>query len=139
MRSVFYVEEDFVADLLRQYFVGNGNVTNFVKRTTNGHFAEQIAKDAIDLFLEERGDRRAGLVAGIDVAMPAGKGDGGAELPDPRFGRRPGSIERTAVQDAGDHREDEQRNRDDERHQAFTGHAVGKVWGVRGRANIVPA
>ena len=53
MRSVFYVEEDFVADLLRQYFVGNGNVTNFVKRTTNGHFAEQIAKDAIDLFLAQ--------------------------------------------------------------------------------------
>ena len=48
MRSVFYVEEDFVADLLRQYFVGNGNITNFVKRTTNGHFAEQIAKDSID-------------------------------------------------------------------------------------------
>src|SRR5439155_2729950 len=35
------------------YFVGNGNVTNFVKRTTNSHFAEQIAKDAIDLFLAQ--------------------------------------------------------------------------------------
>jgi len=56
MRSVFYVEEDFVADLLRQYFVGNGNITNFVKRTTNGHFAEQIAKDSIDLFLAQSED-----------------------------------------------------------------------------------
>ena len=45
--------------------------------------------------------------------MPAGKGDGGAELPDPWLGRRSGSFERTAVQDAGDHREDEQRNRHD--------------------------
>src|SRR5690349_15949446 len=56
MRSVFYVEEDFVADLLRQYFVGNGNITNFVKRTSNGHFAEQIAKDSIDLFLAQSED-----------------------------------------------------------------------------------
>jgi nanoRNase/pAp phosphatase (c-di-AMP/oligoRNAs hydrolase) len=56
MRSVFYVEEDFVADLLRQYFVGNGNITNFVKRATNGHFAEQIAKDSIDLFLAQSDD-----------------------------------------------------------------------------------
>jgi nanoRNase/pAp phosphatase (c-di-AMP/oligoRNAs hydrolase) len=56
MRSVFYVEEDFVADLLRQYFVGNGNSTHFVKRANNGHFAEQIAKDSIDLFLAQSED-----------------------------------------------------------------------------------
>src|SRR3954466_5583030 len=56
MRSVFYVEEDFVADLLRQYFVGNGNVIHFVKRTTNGHFAAEIAKDSIDLFLAQSED-----------------------------------------------------------------------------------
>jgi nanoRNase/pAp phosphatase (c-di-AMP/oligoRNAs hydrolase) len=56
MRSVFYVEEDFVADLLRQYFVGDGNITHFVKRANNGHFAEQIAKDSIDLFLAQSED-----------------------------------------------------------------------------------
>jgi nanoRNase/pAp phosphatase (c-di-AMP/oligoRNAs hydrolase) len=56
MRSVFYVEEDFVADLLRQYFVGNGNVTHFVKRASNGQFAEQLAKNSIDLFLAQSED-----------------------------------------------------------------------------------
>lgn len=56
MKSVFYVEEDFVADLLRQYFVGNGNVTHFVKSATDGHFAEQIAKNSIDLFLAQSED-----------------------------------------------------------------------------------
>src|SRR3954464_3786055 len=56
MRSVFYVEEDFVADLLRQYFVGNGNVTHFVKRGTNGHLAGQISNDSLDLFLAQSED-----------------------------------------------------------------------------------
>jgi len=43
MKSVFYVEEDFVAGLLKEYFIGSGNVTHFVKRLANGQFAEQIA------------------------------------------------------------------------------------------------
>jgi nanoRNase/pAp phosphatase (c-di-AMP/oligoRNAs hydrolase) len=56
MRSVFYVEEDFVAGLLKQYFVGNGNNTVFVKRATNGHFADQIAANSLDLFLAQSDD-----------------------------------------------------------------------------------
>lgn len=56
MKSVFYVEEDFVAGLLKQYFVGNGNNTLFIKRATNGHLAEQIAADSIDLFLAQSED-----------------------------------------------------------------------------------
>ncbi len=56
MKSVFYVEEDFVAGLLKQYFVGNGNITHFIKRAANGHFAEQFAKDSLDLFLAQSDD-----------------------------------------------------------------------------------
>src|SRR6185503_19800756 len=56
MTSVFYVEEYFVAGLLKQYFVGNGNNTLFIKRATNGHLAEQIAADSIDLFLAQSED-----------------------------------------------------------------------------------
>jgi len=56
MKSVFYVEEDFVANLLKNYFVGNGNITYFVKRGTNGQLTEQISKNAIDLFLAQSED-----------------------------------------------------------------------------------
>src|SRR5687767_7166695 len=56
MRSVFYVEEDFVAGLLKQYFVGNGNNTLFIKRASNGHLADHIAADALDLFLAQSDD-----------------------------------------------------------------------------------
>src|SRR5688572_11384721 len=56
MKSVFYVEEDFVAGLLKSYFVGNGNNTFFVKRGTNGHLAEQLSKNPIDLFLAQSED-----------------------------------------------------------------------------------
>ncbi|PYS05423.1 MAG: hypothetical protein DMG12_07810 [Acidobacteria bacterium] len=56
MKSVFYVEEDFVAGLLKQYFIGSGNVTHFVKRLANGQFAEQIAQNSIDLFLAQSDD-----------------------------------------------------------------------------------
>ena len=41
MKSVFYVEDDFVAGLLKQYFVGTGNSTFFVKRSPNGNLASQ--------------------------------------------------------------------------------------------------
>jgi nanoRNase/pAp phosphatase (c-di-AMP/oligoRNAs hydrolase) len=55
MKSVFYVEEDFVAGLLRQYFVGN-NISYFVKRGINGQFADQISKDSVDLVLAQSED-----------------------------------------------------------------------------------
>src|SRR5687767_12620216 len=56
MKSVFYIEEDFVASLLKSYFVGNGNITYFVRRGTNGHLTEQISRNAIDLFLAQSED-----------------------------------------------------------------------------------
>ena len=55
MKSVFYVEEDFVAGLLKQYFVGNGNNV-FLKRSANGGIAEQVAADSADLFLAQSDD-----------------------------------------------------------------------------------
>src|SRR3989440_1590569 len=55
MRSVFYVEEDFVASLLKQYFVGNGNNV-FLRRSANGNIAEQIAMDSSDLFFAQSED-----------------------------------------------------------------------------------
>src|SRR5438477_7062031 len=56
MKSVFYVEDDFVAGLLKQYFFGNGNNTFFVKRSTNGNLASQIEANAADLFLAQSDD-----------------------------------------------------------------------------------
>src|SRR5215831_6075700 len=55
MKSVFYIEEDFVAGLLKQYFVGNGS-TVFLKRSSNGSVAEQIASDSADLFVAQSED-----------------------------------------------------------------------------------
>src|SRR6185369_4809478 len=56
MKSVFYVEDDFVAGLLKQYFIGSGNSTLFVKRSANGNLAGQIETNAIDLFLAQSED-----------------------------------------------------------------------------------
>jgi nanoRNase/pAp phosphatase (c-di-AMP/oligoRNAs hydrolase) len=56
MKSVFYVEEDFVAGLLKQYFVGNGNGTVFLRRSANGNVAEQVAADSVDFFLAQSED-----------------------------------------------------------------------------------
>src|SRR5437016_13992865 len=56
MKSVFYVEEDFVAGLLKQYFVGNGNGTVFLRRSANGNIAEQVAADSVDFFLAQSED-----------------------------------------------------------------------------------
>src|SRR2546425_12349269 len=56
MRSVFYVEDDFVAGLLKQYFVGNANSILFLKRSANGSLAQQIDANAIDLFLAQSED-----------------------------------------------------------------------------------
>jgi nanoRNase/pAp phosphatase (c-di-AMP/oligoRNAs hydrolase) len=55
MKSVFYIEEDYVAGLLKQYFVGNGNMV-FLKRSPNGNIAEQLASDSADLFLAQSED-----------------------------------------------------------------------------------
>src|SRR5215510_13070687 len=56
MRSVFYVEDDFVAGLLEQYFVGNGNKTLFLKPSPNGNLPQEIDPGSIDLFLAQSED-----------------------------------------------------------------------------------
>src|SRR5262245_37276184 len=56
MKSIFYVEEDFVAGLLKQYFIGSGNTTHFLKRSGNGEISDQISKNSIDLFLAQSDD-----------------------------------------------------------------------------------
>jgi nanoRNase/pAp phosphatase (c-di-AMP/oligoRNAs hydrolase) len=56
MKSVFYVEDDFVARLLKQYFVGNGNHTFFVKRSANGNPGSQVDANAVDLFVAQSDD-----------------------------------------------------------------------------------
>src|SRR5215469_13522477 len=56
MKSVLYIEEDFVAGLLKQYFAGNRQSTHFVKRSANGHLAADLAKDSIDLFIAQSED-----------------------------------------------------------------------------------
>jgi nanoRNase/pAp phosphatase (c-di-AMP/oligoRNAs hydrolase) len=63
MKSVFYVEEDFVASLLKGYFAGNGNVAQFVNRA-NGQLAEQLSKNSVDFFLAQSEDpeRLAGVL-----------------------------------------------------------------------------
>src|SRR5437762_3768230 len=55
MKSVFYVEEDFVASLLKQYLVGSGS-TVFLRRSDNGNIGEQIALDSTDLFFAQSED-----------------------------------------------------------------------------------
>lgn len=56
MKRIFYVEEDFVAGLLKQYFVGNSNTTYFLKRARNGELSEQISKNSVDLVLAQSED-----------------------------------------------------------------------------------
>jgi nanoRNase/pAp phosphatase (c-di-AMP/oligoRNAs hydrolase) len=56
MKSVFYIEEDFVASLLKNYFVGTGNTATVVKRGVNGNLAEKISKTPIDLFIAQSDD-----------------------------------------------------------------------------------
>lgn len=53
MRSVLYIEEEFLAGLLKQYFAGSRQTTHFVKRSVNGHLATDLAKDSIDLFIAQ--------------------------------------------------------------------------------------
>jgi len=56
MKSVFYCEDDFVAGLLKQYFVGNGSSALFLKRSANGTLAQQIQANSTDLFLAQSED-----------------------------------------------------------------------------------
>jgi nanoRNase/pAp phosphatase (c-di-AMP/oligoRNAs hydrolase) len=49
LKSVFYVEDDFVAGLLKQYFNGTGNSTVFLK-------SDHIETDSADLFLAQSED-----------------------------------------------------------------------------------
>jgi nanoRNase/pAp phosphatase (c-di-AMP/oligoRNAs hydrolase) len=55
MKSVFYVEDDFVAGLLKQYFIGNGNNTFLLKRSGNGSLG-QVEANGVDLFLAQSED-----------------------------------------------------------------------------------
>jgi len=56
MRSVFYVEEDFVADLLRERSAVNGDAAYFARRGTNGYLAEKLSKPSVDLFVVQSED-----------------------------------------------------------------------------------
>src|SRR5438093_566485 len=56
MKSVFYCEDDFVAGLLKQYFLGDGNRTVFVKRSVNGSLTQHLEMNAADLFLAQSED-----------------------------------------------------------------------------------
>src|SRR5262245_13557222 len=56
MKSVFYVEEDFVAGLLREYFAVNGGDAHFVKRGSNGYLGDRLSKNQVDLFLAQSED-----------------------------------------------------------------------------------
>src|SRR5215467_12648222 len=56
MRSVLYIEEDFVAGLLKDYFAGNRKSTQFLGRGANGHLAEELAHDSIDFFIAQSED-----------------------------------------------------------------------------------
>jgi nanoRNase/pAp phosphatase (c-di-AMP/oligoRNAs hydrolase) len=57
MKSLFYVEEDFVAGLLKDYFAATsrGDSANFIRRGSNG-LADRLSKDSIDLFLAQSED-----------------------------------------------------------------------------------
>ena len=72
MKSVFYVEEDFVAGLLKEYFVaGSGDSADFIRRATNG-LADRLSKHSVDLFVaqSEDPDRLAKI---LDVVRQQGR------------------------------------------------------------------
>jgi nanoRNase/pAp phosphatase (c-di-AMP/oligoRNAs hydrolase) len=56
MRSVFYIEEDFVAGLLKNYFARSRKTTQFLRRGVNGDLATELAKNSIDFFLAQSED-----------------------------------------------------------------------------------
>jgi nanoRNase/pAp phosphatase (c-di-AMP/oligoRNAs hydrolase) len=56
MKSLFYVEEDFVAGLLKDYFAPRGgDSAHFVRRGSNG-LADRLSKESLDLFLAQSED-----------------------------------------------------------------------------------
>lgn len=56
MKSVFYIEEDFVAGLLKDFFAaGNGDSAHFIRRASNG-LGERLSKDTVDLFVAQSED-----------------------------------------------------------------------------------
>ncbi len=55
MKSVAYVEEDFVAGLLKEYFSENGDTAAIVKRGLDG-LNDRLSRDHIDLFLAQSDD-----------------------------------------------------------------------------------
>ncbi len=56
MKSVCYVEEDFVAGLLKEYFAGTGHTAAFVRRGTDGPLAEKLFRGHVDLLLAQSED-----------------------------------------------------------------------------------
>jgi len=56
MRSVFYIEEDFIVGLLKNYFLGNNKTSQFLRRGSNGSLAQALSKDSIDFFLAQSED-----------------------------------------------------------------------------------
>lgn len=51
MKSFVYVEEDFVAGLLKDYFAGNGDTATLARRGTCELLADKLAKSPVDLFV----------------------------------------------------------------------------------------
>src|ERR1051326_2365008 len=56
MRSVLYIEEDFVAGLLKDYFSGNHKSTQFLRRGANGNLCAELARDSTDFFIAQSED-----------------------------------------------------------------------------------
>jgi len=56
MKSVVYVEEDFVAGLLKEYFEGNGDTATLVRRGANGLLADKLSRSQVDLLLAQSED-----------------------------------------------------------------------------------
>src|SRR5690349_11998127 len=72
MKSVFYVEEDFVAGLLREYFAVNGGDAYFIRRGTNGLLADRLSRNSVDLFLAQSEDPDR-LVSLLEVVRQQGR------------------------------------------------------------------
>jgi hypothetical protein len=56
MRSVFYIEEDFIVGLLKNYFSGNNKTSQFLRRGSNGTLAHALSKDSVDFFVAQSED-----------------------------------------------------------------------------------
>jgi nanoRNase/pAp phosphatase (c-di-AMP/oligoRNAs hydrolase) len=56
MRSVFYIEEDFIVGLLKNYFLGNNKTSQFLRRGSNGSLAQALSKDSVDFFVAQSED-----------------------------------------------------------------------------------